>query len=112
MSLSSFFPMSENISMQPEACFLKPKEKAALAAEESHLASERGYVWQPYKCRYDLMDTDSRRTCLKDMNATRFLDFGDRYADCPYLVLRSTSFVGCAALCKRGLNKPYAINVL
>ncbi|CAM9241557.1 unnamed protein product [Choristocarpus tenellus] len=35
------------------------------------------YVWQPYDCRYDIMNTVDRIQCLQEKNVTRFFDFGD-----------------------------------
>ncbi|CAM9991827.1 unnamed protein product, partial [Choristocarpus tenellus] len=36
------------------------------------------YVWQPYDCRYDIMNSVDRLQCLQEKNVSRFLDFGDR----------------------------------
>lgn len=58
---------------------MKPLEQAEDAAENESGFTQGGYVWQPYECRYDLMNSAARQACLKDTNATRFLDFGDRY---------------------------------
>lgn len=57
---------------------LKPGEKTARLEEDERRLAEGGYVWQPYECQYDLMNTDARQSCLKEKNITNFLDFGDR----------------------------------
>ncbi|CAM9444106.1 unnamed protein product, partial [Ectocarpus sp. 12 AP-2014] len=59
----------------PGACFLKPADRRKPTGELKH--SQGGYTWQPYDCRYDLMDTDTRLSCFREKNITRFLDFGD-----------------------------------
>ncbi|CAM9783422.1 unnamed protein product, partial [Ectocarpus fasciculatus] len=59
----------------PEACFLKPADRRKPTGELKH--AQGGYTWQPYDCRYDLMDTDTRLSCFREKNVTRFLDFGD-----------------------------------
>ncbi|CBJ31518.1 expressed unknown protein [Ectocarpus siliculosus] len=59
----------------PEACFLKPADRRKPTEELKH--AQGGYTWQPYDCRYDLMDTDTRLSCFREKNITRFLDFGD-----------------------------------
>ncbi|CAM9836849.1 unnamed protein product [Scytosiphon promiscuus] len=63
-----------SVSM-PEECFLKPVVPPGHGGELQF--SRGGHVWQPYDCRYDLMDSEARLNCFRDKNITRFLDFGD-----------------------------------
>lgn len=67
--------------LQPEECFLKPHmghcKGSTLEKAELKLAGE-GYEWRPYNCRYELVNTEARRTCLRNANITRFMDYGDR----------------------------------
>lgn len=78
---------------QPEECLLKPGDKKSRLDEKERYFADGGYLWRPYKCQYDLMNTDKRHSCLKEKNVTNFLDFGDR-CDVKALVLYSMNPFG------------------
>eukprot|EP00903_Cladosiphon_okamuranus_P010157 g9617.t2 len=53
----------------PAECWLK-----------SHLGpgvGDKDYSWQPYSCRYDLMNTDDRGRCFEEKGVSSFLEYGD-----------------------------------
>ncbi|CAM9780585.1 unnamed protein product [Ascophyllum nodosum] len=59
----------------PEECFLKPR-RDSVAKKDFVLAGD-GYAWEPYDCRYDMISSEARWTCMEGANITRFLDLGD-----------------------------------
>ncbi|CAN0389991.1 unnamed protein product [Pylaiella littoralis] len=59
----------------PEECFLRPFVTSS-STDYARFA-QGGYMWQPYDCRYDLMNSEARASCFRAKNITKFLDFGD-----------------------------------
>ncbi|CAN0079946.1 unnamed protein product, partial [Pylaiella littoralis] len=59
----------------PETCLLRPFDTSS-STDYARFA-QGGYMWQPYDCRYDLMNSEARVSCFRDKNITKFLDFGD-----------------------------------
>ena len=69
-------PRAMGSFLKPEECFLKPR-RDSVAKKDFVLAGD-GYAWEPYDCRYDMISSEARRTCMEGANITRFLDLGDR----------------------------------
>ncbi len=55
---------------QPGECWLKANLRAGVGGEY--------YGWQPYSCRYDLMNTEDRERCFEEKGVGSFLEYGDR----------------------------------